>query len=213
MPLLRELFITHSVTQSIVLLTLVVFLGLWAGERLRVKNFTLGVTWILFVGIALSSFGITIDEQVSSFAKNLGLILFIYSIGLQVGPSFSPFGKNGLRLNLLAMAIVILGCGITIALHYLTHTDMATMAGIMSGAVMNTPSLGAVQQTASDLLGTVSPDIAMGYALAYPLSIVGLIFSSDTCSRRSASSSLLRLMRQHQRISSKEKISPTILSG
>ena len=179
MSFISELFITHSVTQSIVLLTLVVFLGLWAGERLRVKNFTLGVTWILFVGIALSSFGITIDEQVSSFAKNLGLILFIYSIGLQVGPAFSPFGKNGLRLNLLAMAIVLLGCGITIALHYLTHTDMTTMAGIMSGAVMNTPSLGAVQQTASDLLGTVSPDIAMGYALAYPLSIVGLIFSFE----------------------------------
>ena len=179
MSFISELFITHSVTQSIVLLTLVVFLGLWAGERLRVKNFTLGVTWILFIGIALSSFGITIDEQVSSFAKNLGLILFIYSIGLQVGPSFSPFGKNGLRLNLLAMAIVLLGCGIAIALHYLTHTDMATMAGIMSGAVMNTPSLGAVQQTASDLLGAVSPDIAMGYALAYPLSIVGLIFSFE----------------------------------
>ena len=179
MPLLRELFITHSVTQSIVLLTLVVFLGLWAGERLRVKNFTLGVTWILFIGIALSSLGITIDEQVSSFAKNLGLILFIYSIGLQVGPSFSPFGKNGLRLNLLAMAIVLLGCGITIALHYLTHTDMTTMAGIMSGAVMNTPSLGAVQQTAYDLFGTVSPDIAMGYALSYPLSILGLIASFE----------------------------------
>lgn len=179
MSFISELFITHSVTQSIVLLTLVVFLGLWAGERLRIKNFTLGVTWILFIGIALSSFGITIDEQVSSFAKNLGLILFIYSIGIQVGPSFSPFGKNGLRLNLLAMAIVILGCGITIALHYLTHTDMITMAGIMSGAVMNTPSLGAVQQTASDLLGAVSPDIAMGYALAYPLSIVGLIFSFE----------------------------------
>ena len=176
---LSELFITHSVTQSIVLLTLVVFLGLWAGERLRLKNFTLGVTWILFVGIALSSLGITIDEQVSSFAKNLGLILFIYSIGLQVGPSFSPFGKNGLRLNLLAMTIVLLGCGITIVLHFLTQTDITTMAGIMSGAVMNTPSLGAVQQTASDMLGAVSPDIAMGYALAYPLSIVGLIFSFE----------------------------------
>ena len=176
---LSELFITHSVTQSIVLLTLVVFLGLWAGERLRVKNFTLGVTWILFVGIALSSLGITIDEQVSSFAKNLGLILFIYSIGLQVGPSFSPFGKNGLRLNLLAMTIVLLGCGITIVLHFLTQTDITTMAGIMSGAVMNTPSLGTVQQTASDMLGAVSPDIAMGYALAYPLSIVGLIFSFE----------------------------------
>ena len=178
MELIRELFIHPSVTQSIVLLTLVVFLGLLAGEHIKVKNFSFGVTWILFVGIALSSFGITIDPQISSFAKNLGLILFIYSIGLQVGPSFSPFGKSGLRLNLLAVAIVLLGCGITVALHYLTHTDMTTMAGIMSGAVMNTPSLGAVQQTASDLQIS-SPDIAMGYALAYPLSIVGLIFSFE----------------------------------
>lgn len=178
MNLLRELFLLPSVTQSIVLLTLVVFLGLWAGEHIKIKNFTFGVTWILFVGIALSSFGITIDPQVSSFAKNFGLILFVYSIGLQVGPSFSPFGKSGLRLNLLAVAIVLLGCATTIALHYITHTDMATMAGIMSGAVMNTPSLGAVQQTAADL-NIASPNIAMGYALAYPLSIVGLILSFE----------------------------------
>lgn len=179
MPFFRELFLTHSVTQSIVLLTMVVFLGLWAGEHLRIKKFSFGVTWILFTGIAISSFGVTIDENVSSFAKNLGLILFIYSIGLQVGPSFSPFDKSGLRLNLLALAIVILGCITTIVLHFLTGIDMSTMAGIMSGAVMNTPSLGAVQQTASDLLGFVSPNIAMGYALAYPLSIVGLILSFE----------------------------------
>lgn len=179
MSFFHDLFMTPSVTQSIVLLTLVVCLGLWAGEHLRIKNFTLGVTWILFVGIIFASLGIAIDPQVSHFAKNFGLILFVYSIGLQVGPSFSPFGKNGLRLNLLAAAIVLIGCGITIALHYITHTDMSTMAGIMSGAVMNTPSLGAVQQTASDLLGNVSPDIAMGYALAYPLSIVGLILSFE----------------------------------
>jgi putative transport protein len=179
MSFFHDLFITPSVTQSIVLLTMVVCLGLWAGEHLRIKKFSLGITWILFVGIILSSFGISIDPQVSHFAKNFGLILFVYSIGLQVGPSFSPFGKNGLRLNLLAVAIVILGCGITIALHYLTKIDMSTMAGIMSGAVMNTPSLGAVQQTASDILGVIPPDIAMGYALAYPLSIVGLILSFE----------------------------------
>ena len=199
MNFLHDLFITHSVTQSIVLLTLVVFLGLWLGERVRIKNFSFGVTWILFVGIALSSFGITIDEQVSSFAKNLGLILFIYSIGLQVGPSFSPFGKSGLRLNLLAIAIVVLGCGITIALHYLTGTNMATMAGIMSGAVMNTPSLGAVQQTASDLQ-VASPDIAMGYALAYPLSILGLILSFEIirwCSRVNLSQEDEKLRAEH----------------
>ena len=178
MSLISELFLTPSVTQSIVLLTLVVFLGLWAGERLKIKNFTFGVTWILFIGIALSALGLTIDEQVASFAKNFGLILFVYSIGLQVGPSFSPFGKSGLRLNLLAMAIVLLGCVITVVLHYATGTDMTTMAGIMSGAVMNTPSLGAVQQTATDL-GVATPDIAIGYALAYPLSIVGLILSFE----------------------------------
>ena len=199
MNFLHELFITHSVTQSIVLLTLVVFLGLWLGERVRIKNFSFGVTWILFVGIALSSFGITINEQVSSFAKNLGLILFIYSIGLQVGPSFSPFGKSGLRLNLLAVAIVVLGCGITVALHYLTGTEMTTMAGIMSGAVMNTPSLGAVQQTASDLQ-VASPDIAMGYALAYPLSILGLILSFEIirwCSRVNLSQEDEKLRAEH----------------
>ena len=199
MNFLHELFINHSVTQSIVLLTLVVFLGLWLGERVRIKNFSFGVTWILFVGIALSSFGITIDEQVSSFAKNLGLILFIYSIGLQVGPSFSPFGKSGLRLNLLAVAIVVLGCGITVALHYLTGTEMTTMAGIMSGAVMNTPSLGAVQQTASDLQ-VASSDIAMGYALAYPLSILGLILSFEIirwCSRVNLSQEDEKLRAEH----------------
>ena len=199
MEFLNELFITHSVTQSIVLLTLVVFLGLWLSERVRIKNFSFGVTWILFVGIALASFGITIDEQVSSFAKNLGLILFIYSIGLQVGPSFSPFGKSGLRLNLLAIAIVVLGCIITIGLHYLTGTNMTTMAGIMSGAVMNTPSLGAVQQTASDL-NVASPDIAMGYALAYPLSILGLILSFEIirwCSRVNLSKEDEKLRAEH----------------
>lgn len=179
MSFFQDLFTTPSVTQSIVLLTLVVCLGLWCGEHLRIKKFSLGITWILFVGIIFSSLGISIDPQVNHFAKNFGLILFVYSIGLQVGPSFSPFGKSGLKLNLLAIAIVVLGCACTIGLHYLTGIDMATMAGIMSGAVMNTPSLGAVQQAASDIFGSVSPDIAMGYALAYPLSIVGLILSFE----------------------------------
>lgn len=179
MSFFHDLFFRPSVTQSIVLLTLVVCLGLWAGEHVRFKKFSLGITWILFVGILFSSLGISIDPQVSHFAKDLGLILFIYSIGLQVAPSFSPFGKSGLRLNLLAMTLVLLGCGCTIALHYLTGVDMTTMTGIMTGAVMNTPSLGAAQQVASDMLGTVSPDIAMGYAVAYPLSVVGLIISFE----------------------------------
>lgn len=179
MDFLRNLFVVPGITQSILILTLVVAVGLWCGEHVRIKQFSLGVTWILFVGIILSALGITIDPNVSRFVKDFGLILFIYSIGLQMGPSFSPFGKNGLRLNALATAIVLLGCACTIALHYITGIDMSTMAGVMSGAVINTPSLGAAEQAYSDLFGNVSPDIAMGYAVAYPLGVVGLILSFE----------------------------------
>lgn len=179
----RTLFLEPSITQSIVVLTLVVSIGLWLGDHVRLKQFSLGVTWILFAGIALSAAGIAIDGSVSRFAKDFGLILFIYSIGLQMGPSFSPFGKSGLRLNLLAVAIVLLGCGCTIALHFITGTDMGTMAGVMSGAVINTPSLGAAEQAYYSLFGALSPDIATGYAVAYPLGVVGLILSFEIIRR------------------------------
>lgn len=179
----RTLFLEPSITQSIVVLTLVVSIGLWLGDHVRLKQFSLGVTWILFAGIALSAAGIAIDSSVSRFAKDFGLILFIYSIGLQMGPSFSPFGKSGLRLNLLAVAIVLLGCGCTIALHFITGTDMGTMAGVMSGAVINTPSLGAAEQAYYSLFGALSPDIATGYAVAYPLGVVGLILSFEIIRR------------------------------
>ncbi len=179
MEFLRTLFLEPSTTQSILILTLVSALGLWLGDHVRIKKFSLGVTWILFAGIILSAFGITIDTSVSRFAKDFGLILFIYSIGLQMGPSFSPFGKNTLKLNLLAVAIVLLGCGCTIALHYITGIDMGTMTGVMSGAVVNTPSLGAAEQAYYDIFGTVSPDIATGYAVAYPLGVIGLILSFE----------------------------------
>ena len=179
MDWLNSLFFGTGVPHSIFILTLAIAGGISLSHHLKFKGITLGITWILFCAIAMSHFGMHLDPMVETFAKDFGLILFVYSIGLQVGPSFAPFGKNGLRLNLLAVTIVLLGCGITIALHYLTGIEMTTMAGIMSGAVMNTPSLGAVQQTAADLFGEVSPDIAMGYALAYPLSIVGLILSFE----------------------------------
>lgn len=183
MDFLRTLFLEPSITQSILILTLVAALGLWLGEHLRIKQFSLGVTWILFAGIILSAFGITIDTHVSRFAKDFGLILFIYSIGLQMGPSFSPFGKNSLKLNMLAVAIVLIGCGCTIALHYITGIDMSTMTGVMSGAVVNTPSLGAAEQAYHDLFGVVSPDIATGYVVAYPLGVVGLILSFEIIRR------------------------------
>ena len=168
-----------SITQSLLWLTIVMTIGLWLGEKAKIRQFSLGVTWVLFVGIALASLGVKIDHSVAQFAKDFGLILFVYSIGLQVGPSFSPFKKGVLHLNMLAAAIVLLACVCTIILHYITGIDMSTLAGVMSGATTSTPSLAAAQQAYFDLKGTTNPDIATGYAVAYPLSIVGLILAFE----------------------------------
>ena len=120
----------------------------------------------------------TLDPLVESFAKDLGLILFVYSIGLQVGPSFfSSFGKGGLSLNMLAAGVVLLGCATAYVIHVISGVDIATMTGVLFGAVTNTPGLGAAQQTYQDLTGVANPDIASGYAMAYPLGVVGIIFS------------------------------------
>ncbi len=175
-----ESFLFHpSITQSLLWLTIVMTIGLWLGEKAKIRQFSLGVTWVLFVGIALASLGVKIDHSVAQFAKDFGLILFVYSIGLQVGPSFSPFKKGVLHLNMLAAAIVLLACVCTIILHYITGIDMSTLAGVMSGATTSTPSLAAAQQAYFDLKGTTNPDIATGYAVAYPLSIVGLILAFE----------------------------------
>ncbi|MGN0235215.1 MAG: putative transporter [Paludibacteraceae bacterium] len=172
---LFEFISTPTITQSILLLTLVITLGLWLGERAKIGHFSLGVTWVLFAGIILSALGIRINHDVAQFANTFGLILFVYSIGLQVGPSFAPFKKSGLQLNLLATAVVVLGCLCTIALHYATGIGMDTMDGVLSGAVASTPALAAVQQACQDVTGSVSPSVTMGYAVAYPLGIVGTI--------------------------------------
>ena len=176
---LESFIATPSITQSLLWLTIVMTIGLWLGEKAKIRNFSLGVTWVLFIGIALASLGVKIDHSVAQFAKDFGLILFVYSIGLQVGPSFSPFKKGSLQLNMLAAAIVLLGCVCTIVLHYATGIDMSTMAGVMSGATTSTPSLAAAQQAYFDLTGTTNPDIATGYAVAYPLSIVGVILAFE----------------------------------
>ena len=174
---------TPSITQSLLWLTIVMTIGLWLGEKAKIRRFSFGVTWVLFIGITLASLGVTIDHSVAQFAKDFGLILFVYSIGLQVGPSFSPFKKGGLQLNMLAAAVVLLGCVCAIVLHYATGIDMSTMAGIMSGATTSTPSLASAQEAFFDLTETSNPDIATGYAVAYPLSIVGVILAFELIRR------------------------------
>ena len=173
-----NLFFGTGIAHSIFVLTLAIAAGIFIGEKLKFKGITLGITWILFCAIACSHFGMTLDPLVESFAKDLGLILFVYSIGLQVGPSFfSSFGKGGLNLNLLAASIVLLGCVTAYVIHLISGVDIATMTGVLFGAVTNTPGLGAAEQTFQDLTGTANPAIASGYAMAYPLGVVGIISS------------------------------------
>ena len=167
-----------GVAHSVMILALVIALGIMLG-KVKIAGVSLGVTGILFVGIAFSYFGMNIDEHLMHFLKEFGLILFVYSIGLQVGPGFfSSFRKGGITLNKLAVLVVALGVVTTVALYYVTGLPMTTMVGVMSGAVTNTPGLGAAQQAFSDMhAGADAPDIATGYAVAYPLGVVGVILA------------------------------------
>ena len=175
---LHDLFFGTGIAHSIFVLAFAIALGITLGAKLKFKGITLGITWILFCAIACSHFGMTLDPLVESFAKDFGLILFVYSIGLQVGPGFfSSFGQGGLRLNILAASIVLLGCVTAYIIHLVSGTDIATMTGVLFGAVTNTPGLGAAEQTFQDLTGVANPDIASGYAMAYPLGVVGIIVS------------------------------------
>jgi len=162
---------------SIIILSTVIALGKILG-RCKIFGISLGVTWILFIGIVFAHFGYNLDAQLLHFVKEFGLILFVYSIGMQVGPSFfSSFRAGGLKLNLLAVLLVICGVAVTYALIEITGTDPATMVGVMSGAVTNTPGLGAAQQAFVDATGGDPSVIAQGYAVAYPLGVVGCILS------------------------------------
>jgi putative transport protein len=178
MSYLNNLFFGTGVPQSIFILTIAIAVGIYLGHRLKFKGITLGITWILFCGIAMAHFGMHLDPVVETFAKDFGLILFVYSIGLQVGPSFfSSFGNGGIKLNILAVSMVLLSCVVAYVIHLISGEDMAVMTGVLCGAVTNTPGLGAAEQAFFDLTGQHNPDIASSYAMAYPLGVVGIIFS------------------------------------
>ena len=183
MELLRNLFEGYpnlwggGVAHSVLILSLVIAFGIMLA-KIKVAGISLGVTWILFVGIVFGHFNLNLDEHLLHFLKEFGLILFVYSIGLQVGPGFfSAFKKGGFTLNVLAMTVVFAGVIITVSIHLITGIPITTMVGILSGAVTNTPGLGAAQQANSDLNGIDAPEIALGYAVAYPLGVVGCILS------------------------------------
>ena len=164
-----------GVAHSVLILSLVIAFGIMLG-KVKITGISLGVTWILFVGIVFGHFNLSLNEHLLHFLKEFGLILFVYSIGLQVGPGFfSAFKKGGFTLNMLAITSVSLSVVIAIVLYLVTDTPITTMVGILSGAVTNTPGLGAAQQANSDINGIDAPEIAMGYAVAYPLGVIGTI--------------------------------------
>ncbi len=177
MDWLSSLFFGNTVAHSILIFSLVVTIGVLLG-RIKLGGVSLGVTWVLFVGILFGHFKMGVDNTVIQFIKEFGLILFVYSVGLQVGPGFfSSFKKGGVSLNVLATIIVFFSCALSYLIHLFTGTDMVTMVGVLFGAVTNTPGLGAAQQTFSDVMGYAEPSIAMGYAVAYPLGVVGITLS------------------------------------
>ena len=183
---MNELIFGTGIAHTILLFALVIATGIYLG-RFKVKGVSIGSTWILFVGILLSHFGFRADPHILSFMKDFGLILFVFSIGLQVGPGFfHTFRTGGLKMNLLAFLMVILAVGVTLSIHFITGEDLRIMTGVMSGAVSNTPGLGAAQQTLSDAMSASgisqavvadsTSSIASAYAVAYPLGVLGVIF-------------------------------------
>lgn len=174
---INDLLWGQGIGHSILLLSIVIALGIQLG-KIKVFGISLGITFVLFVGILLGHFGFTMNADCLHFFKEFGLILFVYSIGMQVGPGFfSSFKQGGITLNMLACGIVALGVITTIILHFVTGIPMPTMVGILSGAVTNTPGLGAAQQAFSDMNGVADDTIALGYAVAYPLGVIGIILS------------------------------------
>ncbi len=166
-----------GVAHSVMILSLVIALGLCLG-KLRVKGVSLGLAWILFIGLIFGHFSLNLDEHLLHFLKEFGLILFVYSIGLEVGPGFFASFKNGGKsLNLLSMIVVALSIITTLVIFSFSGTSITSMAGILSGAVTNTPGLGAAQQAFSDLRHIDAPSIAAGYAIAYPMGVLGVILS------------------------------------
>ena len=177
MQWLFDLFYSNSIANAVFIIALTIALGLLM-NRIKFGSVSLGVTWVLFVGIMLSHFGLGIDPRICTFVKEFGLILFVYSIGLQVGPGFfASLKAEGLQLNMLAMLLVLLGCVVTYVIHIVTGEELTTMVGVLSGAVTNTPGLGAAQQTIADVAGDSDTVLASAYAVAYPLGVVGIIVS------------------------------------
>jgi len=173
---INTLFIEHSALQAIIVLSLISAIGLGLG-KVHFFGVSLGVTFVFFAGILAGHFGLSIDPQMLNYAESFGLVIFVYALGLQVGPGFfSSFRKGGVQQNMLATGVVLIGTLMAVAGTYLIPISLPDMVGLLCGATTNTPALGAAQQTLKQM-GVDASAPALSCAMAYPLGVVGVILS------------------------------------
>ena len=176
MEWIYNLFFEHSAIQAVVVMSLIISTGLALG-KIHICGISLGVTFVFFMGILAGHLGLSVDPQMLTYAESFGLVLFVYALGLQVGPGFfSSFQKGGFKLNMLGLGVIILGTAMALALCLVTPISLPDMTGILCGATTNTPALGAAQQTLKQL-GLPTSGAALSCAVTYPLGVVGVIFA------------------------------------
>ena len=176
MDLLRSLLVENSVAQAIMVLTSICALGMTLG-KIKIGGISLGISFVFFMGILAGHLGLAIDANVLSFVQSFGLVLFVYALGLQVGPGFfSSFGRKSIKLNLIGITIILLGTFLAILFSYITPVSLINMVGVLCGATTNTPALGAAQQTLSQM-NIDQSSMALSCVVAYPLGVLGVIFA------------------------------------
>jgi putative transport protein len=183
MNFIVDLFTGNGIATALIYICITAFVGVLLG-KLEFKKVKLGIAGVLFTGIILAHFGARVNADMLHFAQEFGLIIFVYAIGIEVGPRFfGTFRSDGLLLNVFAVSIVAMGFGIALAFHYALDLEPGVITGIFCGAVTNTPALGAAKQVISDYNasnpgGAIDGEIlGMGYAVAYPLGVIGIIAS------------------------------------
>lgn len=176
MEWIDALLVEHTALQAVVVIALICAAGMALG-KVRIGGISLGVTFVFFVGILAGHIGLSVDGKMLEYAESFGLVLFVYSLGLQVGPGFfSSFHRGGVRLNLLGLGVIAIGTCMTVLLSRVTPVALPEMMGVLCGATTNTPALGAAQQTLNQL-GIPSDGAALSCAVTYPLGVAGVILA------------------------------------
>lgn len=180
MDYIQEILFEPSVIQAIIVLSSVCAIGLYLG-KIKFFGISLGVTFVFFIGILAGHFGLKINKDMLDFAQNFGLIIFVYALGLQVGPGFfSSLKKGGVKLNIMSLTLIFIGLAFTIVLSWTTNISLSDLMGLLSGAVTNTPMLGAAQQAILQIHPGDTEHVtrmALACAVAYPLGVIGVILA------------------------------------